>query len=70
MNPLYNDIHYNKRFVITSIWSAQKSADCVFFHRYSHVIFQENICFVYLLESPQQGDSNKHTKHMSHKKLF
>ena len=23
-----------------------------------------NICFVYLLESPQRGDSNKYPKHM------
>ena len=28
------------------------------------------MCFVYLLESPQPGDSSKYTKRMSHKKLF
>ena len=56
------------KFVITSIWSAQKSADRVYFHWYSHVIHQENIRFVYLLESPRRGDSNKYTKRMIHKK--
>ena len=56
------------KFVITSIRSAQKSADRVFFHWYPHVILQENIRFVYLLESPRRGDSNKYTKRMIHKK--
>ena len=41
-----------------------------FFLWHSHVIIQENICFVYLLESPRRGDSNKYTKRMIHKKLF
>ena len=56
--------------VITSIWSAQKIADRVFF-LYSNVILQENIRFVYLLESPRRDDSNKYTKRLMHKtKLF
>ena len=58
------------KFVITSIRSAQKSAERVCFHCYSHVILKENIRFVYLLESPRRGDSNKYTKRMIHKKLF
>ena len=56
------------KFIIMSVWSAQKSADCVSFHCYSHVNLQENIPFVYLLESPRPGDSNKYTKGMIHKK--
>ena len=56
--------------VITSVWSAQKSADRVFFQsRNSHVILRENIRFVYLLESHRRGDSNKYTKPMIHKKI-
>ena len=39
-----------------------------FFHCYSHVILQENIHFVYLLELPWQGDSNKYIERMIHKK--
>ena len=58
------------KFVITSIWSRQKSVDCVYFHRQSHVILQENICFGYLLESPHRGDSNKYTKRMVYKKKY
>ena len=41
------------KFVITSIQSAQKSADRVCFHRRSHVHLKENIHFGYLLESPR-----------------
>ena len=51
-----------------SSWFAQKSADRVFFHCYYHVILQENIRFVYLLESPRRGNSNKYTKRFIHKK--
>ena len=50
VNPLYNDIRYNSKFVITSIWSAQKSADRVYFHLYSHIIPQEDMRFMYLLD--------------------
>ena len=57
-------------FVITSIWSAQKSADRVFFIDIPILFFRKKICFVYLLESPRRGDSNKYTKRMIHKKLF
>ena len=70
VNPLYNDIRYYSKIRLTSVRSAQKSADHVFLHWYSHVILQENIRFVYLLESPWRGDSNKYTKRMIHKKLF
>ena len=58
------------KFFISSIWSAQKSADHVFFHWYAHVILQKIICFVYLLESPRQGVFNKYTKPMIHKKTY
>ena len=51
-----------------SVWSAQKSASLVVFHFFSHVILQEKIHFVYLLESLGQGDSNKYIKGMIHKK--
>ena len=54
------------KFVITSIWPAQKSADHVFF--FLLLLFFRKTCFVYLLESPQRGDFNKYTKHMIHKK--
>ena len=40
---------------------------CIF-HCDSHVICQENLRFMYLLESPGQGDSNKYTKRMIHEK--
>ena len=70
VNPLITIFVITAKFVIMSIWSAQKSAGCVFFHCYSHVILQENIRFVNLLESPCRGDSNKYTKRMSHKKLL
>ena len=30
----------------------------------SHIILQENIRFVYFLESPRRGDSIKHIKRM------
>ena len=55
-------------FVITSIRSAQKSADRVFFHRQSHVILQENIRFGYSLESPRPGDSYKYRKRTIYKR--
>ena len=32
VNPLYNDIRYNSKIVITLICSAQKSANRVFYH--------------------------------------
>ena len=31
VNPLYNDIRYNSKFVITSSWSAQKIGGSLFF---------------------------------------
>ena len=55
------------KFVITSIQSAQKSADHVLFHWQFHVTLWENIHFGYLLESPRRGDSNKYTKRMIYK---
>ena len=49
------------KVVITSIWSAQKLADRVFFHGYFHSILQENMRFVYI------GDSNKYIRRMIYK---
>ena len=68
VNPLYNDIHYNSkiRYNVNSVCT-KISGSCIFFHWYSHVILQENIHFVYFLELPQRGDSNKYTKRMIHK---
>ena len=63
MNPFHKS-----KIVITSVRSAQKSADRVFFHIYSHVILQENIRFLYLLESLRRDDSYKYTKCMINKK--
>ena len=57
------------KFVITYLVRT-KSADPVFCHCYSHVILKENIRFVYLLDSPRRGDSNKYTKRIIHKKLL
>ena len=53
MDPLYNDICYtcNSKIFYTVNLVSPNSADCVFFHEYSHIIFQENIRLVYLLES-------------------
>ena len=80
MNPIYNDIRDNNKFVITSIWSAQKSVGRVFFHCYSKEYICSVICYskeyIYfrktyvlcILESPRRGDSNKYTKRMIHKK--
>ena len=31
--------------------------------------FSSNICFGYLLESPQRGDSDKYPKHMFYKEI-
>ena len=56
------------KFVITSIWSAQKFVNRVFFSLISHFILHKNISFVYLLELPWRGDFNKHTKRMIYKK--
>ena len=33
------------------------------------MVFQENIRFVYLLDSPRRGDSSKYTKRMIHQKI-
>ena len=68
------------KFVITSIWSAQKiSGSCTFsliFPCYSqdNIRFayllgsQDNIRFAYLLGSPRRGYSNKYTKGIIDKK--
>ena len=53
-----------------SIWSAQKSGNLVFFSLIFPCYSSGNIRFVYWLELPRQGDSNKYTKRMIHKKLF
>ena len=60
VNPLYNSIRYNSKIRYNVDLVRTKSADRVFFQCYSHVILQENICFVYLLEWPRRGDSNIH----------
>ena len=39
-----------------------------FFIDIPHFMLQENIRFVYLLESPHRGDSNKYTKRIIYKK--
>ena len=46
-----------------SLQDIQKG-DCSLVCKYACFIFQENIRFVYLLESPRRGDSNKYTKRM------
>ena len=56
------------KFVITSIGSVQKSVARVFFIDIPIFILLENIRFVYLLESPRQGNSNKYTKRMMYKR--
>ena len=53
VNPLYNNIRYNSIICYNLNLVLKKSADRVFFHCYSHVILQENVRFVYLLESPR-----------------
>ena len=66
VNPLYNSIRYNKIHYNVNL-VCTKSADRVFFIN-PHFILPENICFVYLLESPRRGDSNKYTKRMIYKR--
>ena len=68
VNPLYNGICYNRKIRYNVNLVSTKTADRVFFHSNSHFILQENIRFVYLLESPRRGDSNKYTKRMIYKK--
>ena len=63
VHPLYNDISYNNKIGYNiNLVCTKTSGSCIFFHWYAHVILLENICFVYLLESPRWGDSNKYTK--------
>ena len=68
MNPFYNDIHYNSKIRYNVNLVCTKISESCIFHWYSHFILQENICFVYLLELPRRGDSNKYTKHIIYKK--
>ena len=71
MDPLYNDIRYNSkiRYNVNLVYT-KISGSCIFsliFPFYS----SGNIRFVYLLESPRRGDSNKYTKRMIYeKKVF
>ena len=65
MDPQNKGIRYNGNLVCTKI-----SGPCNFsLIHVSHVILQENF-FLYLLELPRQGDSNKYTKRMSHKETI
>ena len=50
------------KFVIASIWSAQKSADRVIFFIDIPMFSSGNIRFCEFLEVPHRGDSNKYTK--------
>ena len=68
VNPLYNDIHYNSKIRYNVNLVCTKNQRMVyFFNDIPYVIFQENIRFVYSLESPPRGDSSKYTKCMMHK---
>ena len=69
VDPLYNiryssKIRYNVNLVCTKI------SRWYIFHWYSHVFLQENLRFVYMLESPRRGDSNKYIKRVIKKNLF
>ena len=72
VNSLYNDIRYNSKIrynvnlICTKISGSCGSAD--FFIDITILFFRKNIRFVYLLESPRRGDSNKYTKRMIYKK--
>ena len=69
MNPLYNDIRYNSKIRYNvNLVCTKISGSCVFFIDIPMLFFRKNIRFVYLLESPRRGDSNKYTKRMIHKK--
>ena len=69
VHPLYNSIRYNSKIrynvnlVCTNI-----SGSCIFFIDIPMLFFRKTYVFVYLLESPQRGDSNTYTKRMIHKK--
>ena len=71
MSPLYSDIRYNRknRYNVNPI-GTKINGSCIFFQKQSHVILWENISFVYLLESPRRGDSNKYTKRMIYKRTI
>ena len=68
MNPLYNDIRYNSKIGYNvNLVCTKISGSCIFSLIFPFIL-QENIHFVYLLESPRRGDSNKYTKPMIYKK--
>ena len=53
VDPLYNDIRYNSKFVITLICSAQKSGDRVFFIDTS-VLGKHTFCVFVRIASPRR----------------
>ena len=62
VNPLYNDIRYNSKTCYNVNLVCTKISGSCIFHWYSHFILQENIRFLFFLESPRRGDSNKYKK--------
>ena len=64
VNPFFNDIRYNSKIRYNVNLVCTKISGSYIFHLYSRVNLHENIRFVYLLESPRRGDSNKYTKRM------
>ena len=67
VNPHYSDIRYNSKIRYNfNLVCIKISGSCIFsliFPFYS----SGNIRFVYLLESPRRGDSNKYTERMIYK---
>ena len=70
MNPLYNDIRYNSKIRYNVNLVCIKISESYIFSLIFPCYSLGKHTFVYLLESPRRGDSNKYTNRMIHKKLF
>ena len=68
VNPLYNDIRYNSKFHNNVNLVCTKFSGSCTFSIDIPILFFRKICFVYLLESPRRGDSNKYSNGMIYKK--
>ena len=67
VNPLYTDTRYNDKFLYNDklhVTKPRSRGDSKWEIMQEYCIkISSNICFGYLLESPQWGDSNKYPKH-------
>ena len=64
VNPLYKDIRYNSKIRYNvNLFCTKIRGPCIFSLIFPCFLLG-NMRFVYLLESPRRGDSNKYTKRM------